>query len=86
MHNAGTQDSGLFFCVNCKDGKIGGCRLSYESRKSVGPPEMPKVARSFHKIAFFGPDAVVLRSLYEEFNFAPLSVIRALGWPVADHV
>ena len=56
------------------------------AQNPVGPPEMPEVARSFRKIAFFGPDAVVLRSLYQEFNFAPLSVIRAQGWPVADHV
>ena len=47
---------------------------------------VPNVTRSFRKIAFFGPDAVAFRSLYYEFNFAPLSVIRDLGWPVADHV
>ena len=41
---------------------------------------------SFRKIAFFGPDTVVLRPVYEYFDFAPFSVVRALGWPVADLV
>jgi hypothetical protein len=45
---------------------------------------VPNVTRSFRKIAFFGPDAVALRSLYYEFNFAPLSVTSRFGRLTGD--
>jgi hypothetical protein len=48
--------------------------------------KLPRTVCSFRKIAFFGADAVVFRPVYEHVDFAPFSVIRSLGWPVADHV